>query len=99
MPLDVDALQARLGDTSAAGVLAALSLGDQNAITHADWALLRDTGVAELLPSVDALGFDEAHQLAAAGVQFLGTVLSSTVVFYFGRDLVAGGLSHARGLA
>ena len=27
-----------------AGVLAALSLGDQNAIAHADWALLRDTG-------------------------------------------------------
>jgi ATP-dependent DNA helicase DinG len=33
---------------------------------------LRDSGVAELLPSVDMAVFDEAHQLPEAGVQFLG---------------------------
>jgi ATP-dependent DNA helicase DinG len=37
----------------------------------ADMAL-RDSGVAELLPTVDAAVFDEAHQLVEAGVQFLG---------------------------
>ena len=42
----------------------------------ADMAL-RDSGVAELLPSVEVAVFDEAHQLAEAGVQFLGTTLGS----------------------
>ena len=40
------AIHERVADPGMAGVLAALSLGDQNAIAHADWALLRDTGVA-----------------------------------------------------
>lgn len=40
------AIHERVADPGVAGVLAALSLGDQNAIAHADWALLRDTGVA-----------------------------------------------------
>jgi len=39
-------IQQRVADPGMAGVLAALSLGDQNAIAHTDWALLRDTGVA-----------------------------------------------------
>ncbi|MEO6279713.1 DNA internalization-related competence protein ComEC/Rec2 [Roseateles sp.] len=39
-------IQQHVADPGMAGVLAALSLGDQNAIVHADWALLRDTGVA-----------------------------------------------------
>ena len=60
---------------------------------------LRDSGVAELLPTVDAAVFDEAHQLVETGLQFLGTLLSSNQVIDFGRDLVAAGLSHARGLA
>jgi competence protein ComEC len=42
------AIQQRVTDPGMAGVLAALSLGDQNAIAHADWALLRDTGVAHV---------------------------------------------------
>ena len=42
----------------------------------ADMAL-RDSGVAELLPTVDAAVFDEAHQLVEAGVQFLGTTLGT----------------------
>ena len=60
---------------------------------------LRDSGVAELLPTVDAAVFDEAHQLVETGLQFLGTLLSSNQVIDFGRDLLAAGLGHARGLA
>jgi len=63
----------------------------------ADMAL-RDSGVAELLPSVDAAVFDEAHQLVEAGVQFLGTTLGSAQVIDFARDMLALGLQHARGL-
>ena len=59
---------------------------------------LRDSGVAELLPSVEAAVFDEAHQLPDAGVQFLGTQLSTGQVLELGRDLLAQGLAHARGL-
>ena len=63
----------------------------------ADMAL-RDTGVAELLPSVEVAVFDEAHQLAEAGVQFLGTTLGSGQVLDFARDMLGQGLSQARGL-
>ncbi|MDB5999264.1 MAG: helicase [Rhizobacter sp.] len=60
---------------------------------------LRDTGVAELLPSVDVAVFDEAHQLAEAGVQFLGTHLGSGQIIDFARDMLGVGLQQARGLA
>jgi ATP-dependent DNA helicase DinG len=63
----------------------------------ADMAL-RDSGVAELLPSVDAAVFDEAHQLVEAGVQFLGTTLGTAQALDFARDLLALGLQQARGL-
>ncbi|WP_201492837.1 ATP-dependent DNA helicase [Rubrivivax sp. A210] len=59
---------------------------------------LRDSGVAELLPTVDAAVFDEAHQLAEAGIQFLGTTLATGQALELGRDLLAAGLQHARGL-
>jgi ATP-dependent DNA helicase DinG len=60
---------------------------------------LRDTGMAELLPSVEAVVFDEAHQLCDAGVQFLGLSLGSAQAIDFGRDLIAVGLAQARGAA
>lgn len=63
----------------------------------ADMAL-RDSGVAELLPTVDAAIFDEAHQLVEAGVQFLGTTLSTGQAIDVARDMLALGLQHARGL-
>jgi ATP-dependent DNA helicase DinG len=63
----------------------------------ADMAL-RDSGVAELLPSVEVAIFDEAHQLAEAGVQFLGTTLGSAQLIDFARDMLAAGLQQARGL-
>jgi ATP-dependent DNA helicase DinG len=60
--------------------------------------LLRDSGVAELLPTVDAAIFDEAHQLVDAGLQFLGTVLGTGQLIDLARDLLAAGLQQARGL-
>ena len=63
----------------------------------ADMAL-RDSGVAELLPTVDAAVFDEAHQLVEAGLQFLGTTLATGQAIDMARDLLAAGLQHARGL-
>lgn len=60
--------------------------------------LLRDTGVAELLPSVELAVFDEAHQLAEAGVNFLGTLLGSGALLDFARDCLGVGLQQARGL-
>ncbi len=59
---------------------------------------LRDSGVAELLPTVDIAVFDEAHQLVEAGVQFLGTVLSTGQAIDVARDVLAAGLQFARGL-
>lgn len=59
---------------------------------------IRESGLAELLPSVQTVIFDEAHQLNETGVQFLGTRLTTGQLLDFGRDLLATGLQHARGL-
>jgi len=69
---EIDAARQRLrtsirehvADPGMAGVLAALSLGDQNAIAHGDWALLRDTGVAHAF-SVSGLHITMFAWLAA----------------------------------
>jgi ATP-dependent DNA helicase DinG len=60
---------------------------------------VRDSGLAELLPTVKAVVFDEAHQLNETGVQFLGTQLGSGQLIEFSRDLLAQGLHHAGGFA
>ncbi len=44
-----DAIDARVQDRKAAGLLAALVVGDQNAIDRADWDVFRATGVAHLM--------------------------------------------------
>ncbi|WP_164962033.1 DNA internalization-related competence protein ComEC/Rec2 [Rubrivivax sp. JA1026] len=44
-----DAVFARVADPAAAGVLAALAIGDQAAIEREDWELFRVTGVAHLM--------------------------------------------------
>ncbi len=59
---------------------------------------VRESGMAELLPSVRVVVFDEAHQLNETGVQFLGVQLGSAQALDFSRDLLAAGLLHARGL-
>jgi ATP-dependent DNA helicase DinG len=59
---------------------------------------VRESGVAELLPSVRVAIFDEAHQLNETGVQFLGKNLTTGQLFDFCRDLLGAGLQLARGL-
>lgn len=44
-----DAIEAHVADRRAAGVLAALAVGDQSAIERDDWDLFRNTGVAHLM--------------------------------------------------
>jgi len=60
---------------------------------------VRESGMAELLPSVRVAVFDEAHQLNETGVQFLGAQLGTGQALDFARDMLAAGLQHARGLA
>ena len=59
---------------------------------------VRESGVAELLPTVRVTIFDEAHQLNEVGVQFLGLELSTSRVLELARDSLAAGLQWARGL-
>jgi ATP-dependent DNA helicase DinG len=64
----------------------------------ADMAV-RETGMAELLPSVRVVIFDEAHQLNETGVNFLGHQLGTAQLLDVTRDMLATGLQLARGLA
>ena len=64
----------------------------------ADMAV-RESGMAELLPTVRTVIFDEAHQLNEIGVQFLGEVLGTAQLLEFANDVLATGLTLARGLA
>jgi len=64
----------------------------------ADMAV-RETGMAELLPSVRVVIFDEAHQLNEVGVNFLGHQLGTAQLLDVTRDILATGLQLARGLA
>ncbi|WPB59449.1 ATP-dependent DNA helicase [Xylophilus sp. GOD-11R] len=59
---------------------------------------VRESGMAELLPTVRVAVFDEAHQLNETGVQFLGLQLGTGQLLDFARDLLATGLQLARGL-
>ena len=59
---------------------------------------VRESGVAELLPTVELVVFDEAHQLNEIGVQFLGVQVSSGHLLDLARDTLAHGLQAARGL-
>jgi ATP-dependent DNA helicase DinG len=58
----------------------------------------RDAGMAELLPQMQTVIFDEAHQLNETGVQFLGRQLSTGQLLDFTRDVMTAGLLYARGL-
>ena len=57
---------------------------------------LKDTGVAELLPSANTIIFDEAHQLPDTATLFFGETISTTQMLELCRDVQAEGLSHAR---
>ena len=58
---------------------------------------LKDTGVAELLPSANTIIFDEAHQLPDTATLFFGQTVSTSQVLELCRDVLAEGLAHARG--
>ncbi len=58
---------------------------------------LKDTGVAELLPSANTVIFDEAHQLPETATLFFGETVSTSQVLELCRDVLAEGLAHARG--
>nr|WP_325170240.1 ATP-dependent DNA helicase [Cupriavidus respiraculi] len=61
--------------------------------------VLRDTGMAELLPAANTVIFDEAHQLPDTATLFFGDSLSTSQLLELARDTVAEGLSHARDAA
>jgi ATP-dependent DNA helicase DinG len=58
--------------------------------------MLRDTGMAELLPSANTIVFDEAHQLPETATLFFGDTLSTAQILELASDSVAEGLGHAR---
>jgi ATP-dependent DNA helicase DinG len=58
--------------------------------------MLRDTGMAELLPTANTIVFDEAHQLPETATLFFGETLSTAQLLELARDSVAEGLGHAR---
>ncbi|WP_227544568.1 ATP-dependent DNA helicase [Sapientia aquatica] len=57
---------------------------------------LKDTGIAELLPSANTVIFDEAHQLPDTATLFFGETISTSQILELCRDVLAEGLSHAR---
>lgn len=65
-----DAILATVEDRRAAGVLAALAVGDQSAIDHEDWQIFRNTGVSHLM-SISGLHVTMFAWLFGAGVMAL----------------------------
>ena len=59
---------------------------------------VKESGMAELLPSVRVVIFDEAHQLNETGTQFLGEQLGIGQLLDLVRDILASGLTTASGL-
>lgn len=62
-----DAIAARVADPRAAGVLAALSVGDQSAIAREDWELFRSTGLSHLM-AISGVHITMLAWLAAAAI-------------------------------
>ncbi|KEH09321.1 helicase [Delftia tsuruhatensis] len=60
---------------------------------------VRDSGVAQLLPSAGVVVVDEAHQLNDTGVQFAGLSLSGQQLTGYARDVLRAGQELARGMA
>jgi competence protein ComEC len=65
-----DAIDASVPDRRAAGLLAALAVGDQGAIERDDWALYRNTGIAHLV-SISGLHITMFAWLAGAAIAAL----------------------------
>lgn len=60
---------------------------------------VRDSGVAQLLPTAGVVVIDEAHQLNETGIQFAGWVLGTRQLQNYIKDVLADVTLHARGLA
>lgn len=61
--------------------------------------MLRDDGVAELLPAANTVIFDEAHQLEETATLFFGDAVSTSQIIDLARDIQTEGLAHARDAA
>lgn len=66
-----------------------------HALFMADLAL-REEGITDLLPDVDLVVFDEAHQLPDIATRFLGSSVSSHQLLDLARTTEAAGLAYAR---
>jgi ATP-dependent DNA helicase DinG len=62
-------------------------------------AMLKDEGMAELLPAANTIILDEAHQLPSTAGLFFGTSVSSGQLMELARDARAEGLTHAKDFA
>jgi len=58
--------------------------------------MLRDEGMAELLPACNTVIFDEAHQLPEVATLFFGETVSTAQIVDLARDTRAEGLASAR---
>ena len=67
-----------------------------HALFMADLAL-REEGITDLLPEVDVVVFDEAHQLPDVATRFLGTTISMHQINDVAHLIEAAGLAHAKG--
>jgi competence protein ComEC len=94
-----DAIEARVPDARAAGVLAALAVGDQAAIERADWDVFRTTGIAHLV-SISGLHVTMFAWLAAALISRLWRI-SGRAMLWLPAATVArwGGLAAATAYA
>ncbi|HEY9024611.1 MAG TPA: DNA internalization-related competence protein ComEC/Rec2, partial [Burkholderiaceae bacterium] len=94
-----DAIDASVPDRRAAGLLAALAVGDQGAIERDDWALYRNTGIAHLV-SISGLHITMFAWLAGAAIAALWR-RSSRAALWMPTPLAArwGGLAFAFGYA
>jgi ATP-dependent DNA helicase DinG len=61
--------------------------------------MLRDEGVAELLPACNTVIFDEAHQLPETASLFFGESLSTSQLFDLSQDTRIEALTHAKDFA
>ena len=60
--------------------------------------MLRDEGMAELLPACNTVIFDEAHQLPETASLFFGESVSTAQLLDLARDTRMEGLAAAQGL-
>ncbi|MDP3539551.1 MAG: ATP-dependent DNA helicase [Azonexus sp.] len=58
--------------------------------------MLRDEGMAELLPACNTVIFDEAHQLPEVATLFFGDSISTAQVLDLARDARSEGMTNAR---